>query len=143
MLNRNSIVTEVWKRVAGIPNIIYTARNPSRPPTEDEFPCIQIFEREDKISSSSRSRTQKPINKRELLIYIEVFTKADTDESASHDLSVLVDTVKSALYVDGSSLGGRCDLHEVEMSPIVRPTTGTPSVGISIALKITYVEEII
>lgn len=142
MLERENIMVELWRRMANVEGVVYTARNPSKPPAVEDMPAIQLFELRDAVVDAS-ARGGRPIYKRKLEVIAEIYVKADNDASATHELGLFLQAVRKAVFVDGESLHGVCShIEETEMSRVLRPLVGGPIVGVGLAYVITYIENI-
>ena len=144
MLEREAILEEFWKRLASVDGVKFTARNPSAPPSLEDLPVIQFFELNDSVvEPSSRGASARPIYKRELQLVVEVFIKAEQEASSTKELGLFVQEVKKALFTDGVTLGRRSvELSEIETGRILRPAVGGPIIGVGLAYKIRYIENI-
>jgi hypothetical protein len=141
MLKRESIAQEFWKRIAGVTDVVYTSRNPKAPPGEDNLPASQFFEFEDKVVEVGK-RGDTLVYKRRWTIVLEMFTKSTAEAASSKELMDFVEDTRLAIYDGGPSLGGLCELHEVDSSRVLRPPAGENIAGIGISFEINYVEEI-
>jgi len=140
MLEREQIIQELWRRIAGVSGVKFTARNPSVPPSSENVPSIEFFELPDNVTDTT-TRGGVPVMKRKLQVAIEVFIAGSKDSAASKELMAFVKTVKAALYAGGPTFGGLCSWKEVEASRVMRPETGANLAGIGIVIEIMYVED--
>ena len=140
MLKRESIATEVWRRMSGIAGL-KSDRNPETPPTAEDMPCGLIFEMADKVTEPSRGRDY-PRYKREFEIIIELFTSAETSEESSRAITTLVEDTRKVLFASPYNLGGLGDLEERSTSRIVTVDAANHIKGISIAFVVKYAEDV-
>lgn len=142
MIQREAIIQALWSRFAAVDGVVFTARNPKDPPSIENLPCIQFFELGDVVTKPSRrGATQKPSYQRVLTVVAEVFMVAQTESSASNEMMDMLEKVKSQVYSDGNSLGGLCEIVELESSRVLRPPIGGPVIGLGIAFEIKYFED--
>jgi hypothetical protein len=143
VLKRETIIRELWSRFADVEDIEFTARNPKAPPGEADFPCILFFELGDDVfDRSKRGATQKPSFKRKLIVVVETYVKASTEEASSAEMMDMIEKIKKKLYVDGNSLGGLCEINETGSSRVLRPPMGGPVAGLGLSFEITYIEDV-
>lgn len=144
MPDRDVVIGALWQAIASVSGVVRTSRNPSRPPKVSDMPAIQMFELDDKvIGRTLRGVGRSPSYKRQLLVAVESFIEAESDESSSAELFAFVNDLKAALYADGQSLGlTGVEFSEKSMSPVLRPPGLEQVAGIGILLEITYVEDI-
>lgn len=141
MIERENIVEELWRRIASVEGVGYTARNPKAPPNVSDMPAIQMFELDDVVEESiKRGGSKWPINKRKLHVVIEMFIDATREESSSKELIDFVGKYKSKLYAGGNTLGGLCEMNELSSAKILRPPVGESVAGIGFAYSIRYLE---
>lgn len=141
MLEREKIIAELWRRLAAVNGVRFTARNPKVEPSVDNMPCIQFFELDDEVQESSQ-RGGFPAYKRALQVAVESFIKASTDAAATKELGDFIIGIKKALYSDGISLGHLCQISEIRASQILRPPVGENVIGIGIIFELRYVETV-
>jgi len=142
MLERETAIVELWKRLAGVTGVLYTARNPVIPPKVEQMPCIQFFELGDTVEKMSM-RGGYPIYGRVLTVVVEPFVNATAEGASTKEMIEFVKLVKKAVYTGGPTLGGKCsEIHEVDASRVLRPDVGAPVSGIGLAFEIRYNEEI-
>lgn len=143
MREREEIIQELWSRLAGVPGVAFTARNPKDPPSIKDMPCIQFFETEDTVESSSRrGGSSYPNHRRRMSVVVEAFMAAEEEGSSSKELGTFVQNLKKTLYVDGVTLGGLCEIREVRTGRILRPPIGGAVVGVGLTFEIRYVEDV-
>ena len=144
MIERELVITELWKRLSGISGVNYTARNPSSPPSAALLPAIQIFELSDRVlKASNRGSTTHPVYTREVTVAVEGFIRATTEEESSKEIATFVKLIKKAVYAGGVTLGGKCQQFvETESSRILRPKTGEKIVGMGLVFTILYIEDV-
>ncbi len=140
MLYREVIMAELWRRLASVTGVAWTARNPSAPPVAANLPAIQIFELEDEVHDYGR-RGGWPQYKRSLTVVVEVFVQGSSEGAASKELFTFLGLVKKALYQGGSSLNGLGEIREISTSRLLRPPAGGNVVGVGLYLQISYVED--
>lgn len=143
MLEREELIEELWRRLASVEGVAYTARNPKAEPNESNMPCVQFFELDDdpKPAQSRGGAVAYPVYKRELKVIVEAFVKGTTEASSSKELGLFVQEVKKALYTNGNVLIPNCFFIEVEGSRILRPPTGGNIIGIGLVLQVSYIED--
>jgi len=141
MLERESIIRELWKRMSAVEGVAYTARNPKAPPSVDDLPAIQFFELPDKVISVSQ-RGSYPTYKRIIQVALEVVIAGTTEASTSKELGEFVQKTKKKLYEGGMTLGGRnCLLQETGATRVMRPPAGDNVSMIGFDLEIQYIED--
>lgn len=142
MLEREAIIAELWKRLALVDGVVFTARNPKQSPAESDLPAIMIFELGDAVVEESM-RGGYPIYRRALDVIIEAYVKPNDEQSASKELGLFVQEIKKQVYAGGTNLGKKCStISETDAGRILRPPIGSPVIGVGLAFKITYVENI-
>lgn len=143
MLERELIIQELWRRLAAVPGVAYTARNPKAEPSVDNMPCIQFFELDDKPEKHDhRGATAYPAYRRTFQVVVEAFVKGSSDAAASKELGEFMQAVKKSLYTGGNVLHPNSFFLETEMSRMLRPPVGDNVIGVGIVLTIQYVEDI-
>lgn len=143
MLEREEIMQELWKRMSSVSGVNFTARNPKIEPSVNNLPCIQFFELEDTSEhQQKRGSSTYPAYRRSFRVVIEAFVKGTTEAASSHELSLFMQQLKKKLYEGGISLGGRCELLEIETSRMLRPPSGDNVVGVGLTLQVRYIEDI-
>jgi len=139
---REAIIKELWRRIASVSGVAYTARNPKAPPNVSDFPAIQFFELGDSVEDTQKRGTQVAY-KRKLDVVVEMFIAATTEASATNELmEIYLPRLKTALYLGGPTLGRLCSFKENGTSRILRPPVGENSIGIGLQLEIRYVEDV-
>jgi hypothetical protein len=130
--------------MASISGVRRTARNPVNPPSEGDYPCVNIFELDDMVTSPrSRGASKAPAYKRELSVVVEPFVMGDSEPQATQKLGLFVIELKKKLYEGGITLGlSGVEVTEESMSQIYRPSNTEKIAGVGITLKISYVEDI-
>lgn len=142
MIERETIVQELWSRLASVDGVLFTARNPKTRPKITDFPCIQFFELEDVVIKQT-SRGGYPVYLRKMGVAVESFITATSEPSATKELGEFIQKVKRKIFAGGLTLGKKCqEIIEMESSRILRPPIGENSVGLGIALDIYYTEDI-
>lgn len=141
MKERELIIAELWSRLDSVEEMAHTARNPISPPSVSDLPAAQFFELGDLVEQMTMRGTL-PVYKRRLTVVIEVFIRGSLESAAGKELSIFVRKVKQKLYEGGATLGGLCNLAEVESGRILRPPVGENTIGVGIAFEIRYLEDI-
>ncbi len=98
------MMQELWRRLASVEGVVYTARNPKAEPGVKNLPAIQFFELEDMPEKLSM-RGDFPVYRRHLKVVIESFISATSEASSSQEMGAFLEQVKKALYQSGNSLG--------------------------------------
>lgn len=143
MLEREQLIQELWRRLAAVTGVKYTARNPKAEPSVNDMPCIQFFELEDEpTKTNSRGVSQNMAYRRKMKVVVEAFVKGTTDASASQDLGKFMQELKKSLYTGGNTLIANSEFLETGMSRMLRPPVGDNVIGVGIVLEIQYVEDI-
>lgn len=143
MLERETIITELWSKLAAVDTVVYTARNSKAPPSLRELPAILFFEMADEVEKvSSRGATAKPSYHRKLRVAIESYITASAEGAATKELGLFIQKVKTKLYEDGQILAGLAAFKEVETSRIFRPPMGEHVIGVGFVIEIVYIEDI-
>lgn len=143
MLERELLIQELWRRLADVEGVAYTARNPKAEPSVSDMPCIQFFELDDEPKkSSSRGVSQSLAYRREFKVIIEAFVKGTTDAKASQELGAFMIKMKRSLYTGGNVLTQNTEFLESAMSRMLRPPVGDNVIGVGITLTIQYIEDI-
>jgi hypothetical protein len=138
-LVREEIISELWRILYGVTGVVRVVRNPDVPPNLDDLPCIHLLELTDTISDRS-SRGGTPSYKRKLLLAIEVFVDGDTEDSASKDLLIVVNSVKQTILAD-PTLGRRCLMEELDCTAIERIPGGSHVRALGIGFQVLYTEK--
>ena len=142
MLERETLMAELWSRIRSTPGVVYTARNPSQVPSAEQLPAIQMFEMPDTVEKQD-SRGGLPIYHRSLIVVVESFINATSEPAASKEITAFVDQVKKVIYSGGPTLGGKAKLiRETEASRVLRPKMGENIVGLGIVFAIQYIENV-
>lgn len=142
MREREVLIKELWKRVASVSGVVYTARNPGAPPNVSDMPAIQFFELNDTVVDSAK-RGAYIAFKRRLTVVVESFIAGTTEASSTDELAAFIVNVKRAIYSGGMTLGNRqCLIQEVESSRIIRPAAGENLIGMGLVFDIMYTEDI-
>lgn len=139
-VDREALVAEFWKRVAGVAGMNSTARNPESPPKAEDCPVGNIFDLEDEVEATDGGR--RPKNKRRLTLILELFVKGSSDAAASKELWLFYQTVKKALYADPADLGRKATLLEKRTSAFVTIDAGNHMKGVGIEFHILYTEDV-
>lgn len=143
MVERELIIQELWKRLAGVTDVRYTARNPKVPPKVEDLPALQFFELGDTVEKvGRRGGTNYPNFHRRLRVVIEAFINPQAEGSSGKELGLFVQNVKKALFTDGSTLGKLCEIQEVETTRVLRPPVGENIIGIGLVYDLIYVEDV-
>ncbi len=142
MFEREDLIVEFMKRLASVPDVEYTARNPDKVPSKDNMPCIQLFEMEDIVDEPKMRGDIAVAYKRSFEVITEHFVEGTTDEKASKELVAFIKSCKKVIYADGQTLGKRCSLEETGGGRILRPESGSHIAGMGISWKIRYIETI-
>jgi len=138
---RELIIAELWERLANVTGVVYTARNPKKPPSAESLPAIQFFELGDLVEEAS-SRGGYPAYRRRVTVVIECFIAGSSESAATKELGAFVQEMKKKVYEGGATLGRRCSISERDASRILRPPAGSHVAGVGIAFEIRYVENI-
>lgn len=141
MPNREQLSSKLWERLAAVPNVAFTARNPKAEPSAADLPAIQFFELEDVVEDVSK-RGGLPVYKRRLTVAVESFISAASEGASSKEILDFVSSVKKSIYGGDASLGKGSEIRERELTRILRPPTGANVVGLGLVLDIIYVEDI-
>ena len=141
MIERENIIRELWKRLAGVSGVNYTARTPAAPPSAIDLPAIQFFELSDSVTDATR-RGNYVANKRKLTVVVETAITATTEASATNELIAFMDLIKAAIFDGDQTLGKKCLIQEEETSQIFRPTIGENAIGVAMVFSIHYVEDV-
>ena len=142
MLERESAIAELWRRMASVPGVNYTTRNPKAPPSIDDMPTINIFELEDEVIGKG-TRGGYPIYKRSLPIVLEVFIVGSSESAATKELGLFLQEMRKKLYEGGVNLGRKCaEISETTQTRVLRPPTGEHTVGIGLSFDMIYIEDI-
>lgn len=143
MREREYIIQELWRRLALVPGVNFTGRNPKGPPDVDNLPAIVFFEMPDVVEEADmRGATKLPNYRRRMTVVIECYISASTEQSSTLELLNFVKKVKIELYRGGITLGGLCAFKEVEASRIYRPPAGNHVIGVGFPIEIVYIEDI-
>lgn len=143
MIEREEVITALWERLASVPGVVRTARNPKEEPSVTDMPIIQIFELIDRVRSATRrGKERHPAYKRELTVAVESFVKSDTEAATSQELVEFINALKAKLYEGGNNLGIKgVEFVETESSRVLRPPVGEAVAGVGIVIRITYTED--
>ncbi len=143
MIEREEVVTALWARLASVPGVVRTARNPKEEPSVNDMPVIQIFELPDRVRSATRrGKERHPAYKRELTVVVESFVQGETESSSSQALVEFINALKTKLYQGGNNLGIKgVEFVETESSRVLRPPVGEAVAGVGIVIRITYTED--
>lgn len=143
MIEREQVIEALWGRLAAVPGVQRTARNPKEEPSVTDMPVIQFFELIDRVRSATLRGSQRhPAYKRQLTIAVEAFVTAPTEAAVSQELVSFINALKTKLYEGGNNLGIRgIEFVESESSRVLRPPTGEAVAGLGIVLRITYTED--
>lgn len=142
-IRREAILTELWQRLYTTTGVTRVSRNPDTAVDPDDLPLINMFEREDTILPQGRSmRGGYPAYKRRLLVALEFFYKGTSEESATKELLVFVNAAKKAIFVDGISLGGICEIAEIDATEVIMVEGGDHARAIGIGFEIRYAEDV-
>ena len=139
MMQRETIVEEVHRRLAGVSGVRRCVRDPEAPPGEGGLPAIHIFELNDEVTDSKGQLY--PSHRSVLGLAIEVFIAGTSEGAAPKELMSFVEAVLKALYIDGASLGGLALLRMTGATRIV-VVEGDHVRGIGLAFDIVYSEDI-
>ena len=144
MLEREAILSALWGRMAAVPDVARTARNPVNPPNADDLPCINIFEMRDRVVSvQQRGASKPPAYKRELEVVLEPFVLGSSEPQATQELGTFVRKLKKKLYEGGVTLGIKgVEIEETGLTQVLRPPAVEKVAGIGIALTIKYIEDV-
>lgn len=142
MRERENIIQELWRRLAIVDGVQFTARNPKGPPDVENLPAIVFFELNDKVEQASMRGASKPPNyRRRLTVAIECYISASSEGGATRELGRFVRLTKLSLYRGGPTLGGKCAFKEIEYSRVYRPPAGKHVIGIGFPIEVVYIED--
>lgn len=144
MDEREVIMRELWRRLALVPTVKYTARNSKAEPDEANFPAIQFYELEDQVlpDSPQHFRGGLPAFKRKFRVAIESFISGTTEESATKELYVFIKSVKKEIYRGDGKMGLKIAVIEVSATRVLRPPVGGHGIGLGLFFDFVYVEDI-
>ena len=141
MLERETWIEELWKRIAEVDGVKFTDRNPKDPPAIGNLPAILLFERSDMIEKRSM-RGAYPIHSRLMQVALEAFVLGTSEASVKKELAIFAKAVKKSVFRD-NNLGGTCsEFRETETGPVLRPKMGPPVAGVTMFFEVRYVENV-
>lgn len=141
MLKRELIVTEIWKRLAGISGVT-AVRNPEYPPQAEDMPWIGFFELPDEVTDEKTDRDGLPVYAREFQIIVEMFVSGANAEASSRALISLLSTVRLALFATPRHLNQLGKLQEQRTGRIVTVDAANHIKATAILYAIKYTEAI-
>ena len=143
MLRREQIISELVSRIGNTEGITFVARNPSAKPSVDEMPLGNIFDFPAQVvKSSGGGKTSLPTYKMVMQALVEVYVSGTTDDLASYELMEFYTEMLIAIFSDGASLGGLCEIGISEMTRIFRPPIGGNVAGIGTVFTVVYPEDL-
>lgn len=141
MIKRENIISEFWERLYNVSGVTRVVRNPTTPVDLSSLPSINILERED-IVTDWTLRGNMPKYKRRLELAVEAFINGTSEGAATKELMDFVNDIKRAIFADGSSLGGLCEVRERECSDVAIGAGGEHIRAIGLVFDILYVEDV-
>lgn len=143
MLRREQIITELVTRIGETSGISFVARNPSAKPSIDEMPLGNLFDFPAKVVKvSGGGKTALPTYKMAMQTLVEIYISGTTEDLASYELIEFYSGMLSAVFSDGNSLGGLCEINITEMTRIFRPPIGGNVAGIGTVFTVVYPEDL-
>lgn len=139
MLKRESIATELWRRLTLLD--CYTDRNPEKRPQAEDFPASLLFELDDEVTDADLSR-KYPRYKRRFSFVVEYFVKGSSSAASSRELIDFAERVRIVLFAEPEFLNGLGQLQEEKTGRIVTVDAANHIKAAATLFSVLYAEDV-